>query len=71
VDFLLPLECEQEENQEGMEFGQGRLEVCFWEQRETTEDLEKRPQGSREQRFPLSVKETTLIGGGVVKLGEG
>jgi hypothetical protein len=46
------LECEKEENQEGMEFIQGRFEVCFWGQRETNEDLEKRPQGSREKRFP-------------------
>jgi hypothetical protein len=46
------LECEKEENQEGMEFRQGILGEIFWGQRETNEDLEKRPQGSREQRFP-------------------
>jgi hypothetical protein len=54
-----------------MEFEQGRLELSFQEERETTEDLEKRLQGLREQRFPLSVKATTLIGGGVVKPGVG
>jgi hypothetical protein len=42
-----------EENKEGKGFEQGRLRVCFWEERETTEDLEKRLQGLKEKKLPF------------------
>jgi hypothetical protein len=42
-----------EENEEDMEFEQGRLEVSFQEGKETTEDLKEKLQDLREQRFPF------------------
>jgi hypothetical protein len=52
-----------------MGFEQGRMELSFREERETTEDLEKRP-GFEGTKVSLSVV-ATIIGGGVVKPGVG
>jgi hypothetical protein len=42
-----------EENQEGKGFEWGRLENIFQEEKETTENLEKKMEGFRELRFLL------------------